>query len=169
MQSTPHIISLRSILILSSHLCLVSSKWSSSLGFPTKSVYTFSSLHTCPVTRPSHPPEATHYVIISSPLLRSPSQPQISLLAPHSATPSACVPPPVRQPDIQTVTQPHSQPQFLVPSDDYWVKDKAVAVRDMTADARGGGSTPLMSTSSLHGGELSVSHPGWFTLRALIH
>jgi len=41
-------------------------------------------------------------------------------------------------------------------------------VRDVTADARGGGSAPLMSTSSLHGGELSVSHPGRFTLRAFI-
>jgi len=60
------------------------------------------------------------------------------------------------------------QPKFHVPSDDYWVKDKVVPVRDVTAKARGVGSAPLMSTSSLHGSELSVSHPGWFTLQAFI-
>jgi len=133
------------------HLCLESSKWSSSLGFPTKSVYTFSSTHTCHMTRPSRPPEATHYVIVSSPLLISPSQPQIS--PQHHVLHH---PPSVRQPTLH------------VPSDDYWVKHKAVPVRDVTADARGGGSAPLMSNSSLHGGELSVSHPGWFTLGAFI-
>ena len=41
-------------------------------------MYTLSSPHTCHMTRPSRPPEATHYVIVSSPLLLSPPAPNVS-------------------------------------------------------------------------------------------
>jgi hypothetical protein len=108
-QSTsPHPTSPRSILILSTHLCLGLPSGLFPSGFPTNNLYTFSSPHSCYMTRPSHPPWLDYsdytwrrvqitkllamqfFSILPSP---HPSSVQISSLASCSQTPSVCVPP----------------------------------------------------------------------------
>ena len=124
----PHPTSWRSILILSSHLHIGSPRWSHSLRFPHQNPVYHSPLpHTRYMPRPSHSSRFYHpnnngeqYRSISSSLCRFLHPPvTLSLLgpksAPHSQTPSACVPPSMSATKFHTHTKQQTELKFCTP------------------------------------------------------
>ena len=120
----PHPISLRYILMLSSHLSLVHPSGLFPTALPTKTLYT-PRLSPIRATCPAHvillisSPEqyvvssadykAPHYVVFSIPMLPRPSQAQISSSAPYSLTPSDYVPPSIWKMKLHTHTEQNAK------------------------------------------------------------